>query len=197
MEMEMERKQEADLQNDQIVSVKSSDGQIFEVPETVALQSGIIKKFIDVVGTENPIPLPCVSSHILEKIIKYCTYHVHHTTQGVVDPWDVEFVNVDRSTLFQLAQAAHYLDITTLLDLVCQTIADAIAACETVEEMRELLNIQNDLTPQEEQEMRREVQWGFKVTYFLIANYYSVRYYKRPRAPSFSSGCLLYMIYSQ
>eukprot|EP00253_Pinus_taeda_P022087 PITA_22087 len=150
----MERKQEADLRNAQIVRVKSYDGQIFE--------SGIIKKFIDVVGTENPILFRvCQASHILEKIIKYCTYHVHHTTQGEVEPWDVEFVNVDRSTLFQLAQAAHYLDITTLLDLVCQTIADAIAACETVEEMRELMNVENDFTPQEEEEMRREVQWRF------------------------------------
>ena len=106
--------------------LESSDGKIFDVQEAVALQSVMIKNVAEDFGYEDPIPLPSVSSDILEKIIQYCTHHVDHPprpmeTQDDVDPWDVDFVKLDRSILFQLALAAQYLDIMSLLYLVRST----------------------------------------------------------------------------
>lgn len=40
--------------------------------------------------------------------------------------WDAEFVKVDQSTLFDLILAANYLNIKSLLDLTCQTVAQMI-----------------------------------------------------------------------
>ena len=55
-------------------------------------------------------------------------------------------------------QAANYLNIKTLLDLTCKTVADMIKG-KTPEEIRAHFNIQNDFTPEEEEEVRRENAW--------------------------------------
>ena len=58
------------------VTLKSSDGELFEVNEAVAFESQTIKKLIEENGAANAIPLPRVSGEILSKVIKYCEYHV-------------------------------------------------------------------------------------------------------------------------
>jgi S-phase kinase-associated protein 1 len=52
------------------------------------------------------------------------------------------------------------LNIKNLLDLTCQTVADMIKG-KTPEEIRKTLNITNDLSPEEEEEVRREHEWAF------------------------------------
>ncbi|RYR27316.1 hypothetical protein Ahy_B01g051370 [Arachis hypogaea] len=58
-------------------------------------------------------------------------------------------------------EAANYLNIKSLLDLTCQTVADMIKG-KTPEEIRKTFNIKNDFTPEEEEEVRRENQWAFE-----------------------------------
>lgn len=58
-------------------------------------------------------------------------------------------------------QAANYLNIKTLLDLTCMTVANMIKG-KTPEEIRKTFNIKNDFTPEEEEEVRRENQWAFE-----------------------------------
>ena len=62
--------------------------------------------------------------------------------------WDKDFVKVDDETLFNLILAANYLDIKSLLDLTCKTVADEIKG-KTPEEIRVRFNIKNDFTPEE------------------------------------------------
>ncbi|KAL2636363.1 hypothetical protein R1flu_007842 [Riccia fluitans] len=111
-------------------------------------------------GTDNPIPLPNVSSKILSKVIEYCKYHVENsknrddkpaTPEDEIKLWDADFVKVDQATLFDLILAANYLNIKNLLDLTCQTVADMIKG-KTPEEIRKTFNIKNDFTPEEEEE---------------------------------------------
>jgi S-phase kinase-associated protein 1 len=52
------------------------------------------------------------------------------------------------------------LDIKSLLDLTCQTVADVIKG-KTPKEIRKTFNIKNDFTPEEEKEVRRENPWVF------------------------------------
>ena len=54
--------------------------------------------------------------------------------------------------------AANYLDIKSLLDLTCKTVADEIKG-KTPEEIRVRFNIKNDFTPEEEEEVKRENAW--------------------------------------
>ena len=63
-------------------------------------------------------------------------------------------------SILRFLQAADYLDIKSLSDLTCQTVADMMKG-KTAEEIRKTLNIKNDLTPEEEEEIRRENRWIF------------------------------------
>ncbi|KAL9245631.1 hypothetical protein vseg_019256 [Gypsophila vaccaria] len=156
------------------ITLKSSDGETFEVEETVALESQTIKHMIEDDCADNVIPLPNVTSKILAKVIEYCKKHVEassNKTSSDAPPaaaaddelksWDADFVKVDQATLFDLILAANYLNIKSLLDLTCQTVADMIKG-KTPEEIRKTFNIKNDFTPEEEEEVRRENQWAFE-----------------------------------
>ncbi|KAI3926294.1 hypothetical protein MKW98_028430 [Papaver atlanticum] len=146
-----------------MVTLKSSDGETFDVEESVALQSQTIKHMIEDDCADNGIPLPNVTSKILAKVIEYCRKHDDPTDDKDKDlkDWDAEFVKVDQATLFDLILAANYLNIKSLLDLTCQTVADMIEG-KTPEEIRKTFNIKNDFTPEEEEVIRRENQWDFE-----------------------------------
>ena len=149
------------------IILKSSDGENFEVDEAVALESQTIKHMIEDDCADNEIPLPNVTSKILSKVLEYCKKHVdaaadkEKTPDDELKVWDADFVKVDQNTLFDLILAANYLNIKSLLDLTCQTVADMIKG-KTPEEIRKTFNIKNDFTPEEEEEVRRENQWAFE-----------------------------------
>ncbi|KAF5462154.1 SKP1-like protein 1B [Juglans microcarpa x Juglans regia] len=151
------------------ITLRSSDGETFEVDEAVALESQTIKHMIEDDCADNGIPLPNVTSKILSKVIEYCKKHVEApkaedraaSLDEDLKTWDAEFVKVDQATLFDLILAANYLNIKSLLDLTCQTVADMIKG-KTPEEIRKTFNIKNDFTPEEEEEVRRENQWAFE-----------------------------------
>ncbi|XAR73745.1 hypothetical protein NMG60_11007816 [Bertholletia excelsa] len=149
------------------ITLKSSDGEAFEVEEIVALESQTIKHMVEDDCVDSVIPLPNVTSKILAKVVEYCKKHVEaaksEDRSGNEDlkAWDAEFVKVDQPTLFDLILAANYLNIRSLLDLTCQTVADMIKG-KTPEEIRKTFHIKNDFTPDEEEEVRRENQWAFE-----------------------------------
>ncbi|XP_048573868.1 SKP1-like protein 1 isoform X3 [Triticum urartu] len=155
-----------------MITLKSSDGEEFQVEEAVAMESQTIRHMIEDDCADNGIPLPNIDSKILSKVIEYCKKHVQadsssSTSTAAAAPaedlksFDAEFVKVDQATLFDLILAANYLNIKGLLDLTCQTVADMIKG-KTPEEIRKTFNIKNDFTPEEEAEIRRENQWAFE-----------------------------------
>ncbi|KAK9666781.1 hypothetical protein RND81_14G210800 [Saponaria officinalis] len=162
------------------ILLKSNDGEEFEVDEVVAEESLTIKHIIEDDCADSVIPLPNVTGKILSKVIEYCkkrvelvdkkngsdstTYASYGSNGGDNDElktWNAEFVKVDQDTLFDLILAANYLDIKSLLDLTCQTVANMIKG-KTPEEIRKTFNIVNDYTPEEEEEVRKENQWAFE-----------------------------------
>ncbi|GFP97712.1 skp1-like protein 1a [Phtheirospermum japonicum] len=144
------------------ITLRSSDGEVFEVEEAVAVESQTIKHMIEDDCADNVIPLPNVTGKILSKVIEYCKRHVDAAAASSdVKGFDADFVKVDQATLFDLILAANYLNIKSLLDLTCQTVADMIKG-KTPEEIRKTFNIKNDFTPEEEEEVRRENQWAFE-----------------------------------
>ncbi|XP_010669692.2 SKP1-like protein 1B [Beta vulgaris subsp. vulgaris] len=161
------------------ITLKSSDGENFDVEESVALECQTIKYIIEDDCADNVIPLPNVTAKILSKVIEYCKKHVESVAaaksstedgssssnpttadEEELKTWDAEFVKVDQNTLFDLILAANYLNIKSLLDLTCQTVANMMTG-KTPEEIRKTFNIKNDFTPEEEEEVRRENQWAF------------------------------------
>ncbi|XP_010029647.1 SKP1-like protein 1B isoform X1 [Eucalyptus grandis] len=149
------------------ITLRSSDGESFDVEQSVAVESQTIKHMIEDGCADNAIPLPNVNSKILAKVIEYCKMHVEsakpedRVNDEELKTWDVDFVKVDQATLFDLILSANYLNIKSLLDLTCQTVADMIKG-KTPEEIRKTFSIRNDFTPEEEEEVRRENQWAFE-----------------------------------
>ena len=153
------------------IKLQSSDDQEFEVDKKVAEMSVTIKNMLeDLEGmSDNPIPLPNVTGKILSKVIEYCKWHQEHPTvvseekkgekrTDDIGEWDANFCKVDQATLFELILAANYLDIKSLLDLTCKTVANMIKG-KTPEEIRRTFNIKNDFTPEEEEQVRKENEW--------------------------------------
>ncbi|XP_022898761.1 SKP1-like protein 1A isoform X3 [Olea europaea var. sylvestris] len=164
------------MSSTRMIELKSSDGEIFEVEEAVALESETIKHMLEADCADTFFPLPNVTSKILAKVIEYCKRHVEAVAakpaEGVLvaadkmtdeelKAFDADFVKVDQGTLFDLILAANYLNIKSLLDLTCQTVADMIKG-KTPEEIRKTFNIKDDFTPEEEEEIRRENAWAFE-----------------------------------
>jgi S-phase kinase-associated protein 1 len=97
-----------------------------------------------------PIPLPNISHTILTKIIEYCKYHHENPlpddkTEDMkrldnIHPWDKKFTEVDQDTLFQFILAANYLDIKSLLELTCKTVALMIKG-KSPEEIRKTFSM--------------------------------------------------------
>ncbi|GLJ35230.1 hypothetical protein SUGI_0708930 [Cryptomeria japonica] len=146
------------------VILSSSDGQVFEVDMKVAMISQILSNMLKDTGdtgSETPIKLANVSSRIFNLIIEYGKYHVEAQKSDTSEPTvDLkkrvrELVADDKDTLFQLMIAANFLHIQSLLDLSYQIVAEDIAACKDQEMIRQKYNIENDYSPDEEEEVLR------------------------------------------
>jgi S-phase kinase-associated protein 1 len=151
-----------------LIKLIASDGQQFEVPKPVALQSKTIKDILEDIGDESTLPIPNVTGTILKKVIQYCEYHSINTTTAAaatggdskeIIPWDAEFCKVTQDELFELILASSYLNIDALLTLTCKTVAAMIHG-KTPQQIRELFDIKNDFTPEEEAQVMRENEWG-------------------------------------
>ncbi|KAL3634323.1 SKP1-like protein 1A [Castilleja foliolosa] len=157
------------------IVLRSSDGELFEVEEAVAVESQTIKHMIEDDCAYAEIPIHNVTSVILSKVIEYCKRHVDASasasnaedkpsstavSDNELNAFDADFVKVDKSTLFDLIHAANYLNIKSLLDLACQTVAYMIKG-KTPEEVRQTFGIENDITPEEEKQIRNENKWTF------------------------------------
>ncbi|KAK6775208.1 hypothetical protein RDI58_026209 [Solanum bulbocastanum] len=140
--------------------LKSSDGDEFEIEESVAVQSGTIKNMVD--DDYTLIPLPNVNTQNLIVIIEYMKKHGEKTdsNEEEIKEFDKEFMK-DKSyhNMFHLVIAANYLHIRDLMDLLCQTIADRIKN-KSVNAVRQIFSITNDYTPEEEEKVREEHKWA-------------------------------------
>ncbi|XP_019156818.1 PREDICTED: SKP1-like protein 1A [Ipomoea nil] len=143
------------------LKVCSSDGEVFELSQTVAQQSETLNHMIEDDCAEDCIPLPNVTGKIFAMVLEYCKKHAVDSSVEELIAFDVEFVKVDHATLFDLILAANYLHIPDLMNLTCQTLADLIKD-KSPEEIRKIFNIKNDFTPEEEEAIRRENQWAFE-----------------------------------
>ncbi|KAJ7790077.1 S-phase kinase-associated protein 1A-like protein [Mycena olivaceomarginata] len=116
--------------------------------------------------SDQPIPLPNVSSGVLKKVLEYCEHHrgeplqttdseqsQHETRKRTTDisEWDQNFLIDNLEMLSEIINAANYLDIQPLLDVGCQFVVRMLKG-KTPEEMRKIFNTVNDLGPEQEME---------------------------------------------
>lgn len=150
----------------------SSDGIEKRVARDVAERSILIKNMLeDCIEIESAIPIPNVNAAVLNKVLEWCEHHKNDPVPAAddeadsrkkstdIEEWDQKFMQVDQEMLFEIILAANYLDIKPLLDVGCKTVANMIKG-KPPTEIRKTFNIQNDFTPEEEDQIRRENEWA-------------------------------------
>lgn len=144
------------------LKLQSSDGKTFEVNINAAKQSTTIKTMLNDLGIENEaedqvVPLPNVTSSILEKIIEWATEHKEDPDLTEEDEfkyfeikfedlpkWDQDYIlGVDMQTLCELTLAANYLEMKGLLNLTCKGIASKMIG-KSPAELRKTFNVKCD-----------------------------------------------------
>jgi S-phase kinase-associated protein 1 len=157
------------------------EGEVYNVPINVAKMSALVATTIDDdddddddddKATEREIPLPNVKGEVLAKVIEYCEYYTNKEAmtqiqtplkssklEDLVQTFYVEFVKLDQPLLFELVTASNFMDIKPLLDLTCLAVSISIKG-KTAAQLREIFNISNEFSPEEEAQVREESQWA-------------------------------------
>jgi len=155
------------------VTLTTSDNQSLKVDREVAERSILIKNLLEDLGADGAeeIPIPNVNEAVMKKVLEWCEHHRKDPPASQdddsdsrkkstdIDEWDQKFMQVDQEMLFEIILAANYLDIKALLDVGCKTVANMIKG-KSPDEIRKTFNIQNDFTPEEEDQIRRENEWA-------------------------------------
>ncbi|KAH6622403.1 Skp1 family, dimerization domain-containing protein [Boeremia exigua] len=157
----------------QKIKLTTSDNIDLAVDRQVAERSILIKNLLEDLGGDNDeaIPIPNVNEAVMKKVLEWCEHHRNDPPASQdddsdsrkkstdIDEWDQKFMQVDQEMLFEIILAANYLDIKALLDVGCKTVANMIKG-KSPDEIRKTFNIQNDFTPEEEEQIRRENEWA-------------------------------------
>ncbi|KAA6400114.1 MAG: putative SCF ubiquitin ligase [Streblomastix strix] len=148
------------------IKVTTEDSKTVLIKRELALMCGTIREGIIHSSSQDAIQLPNIREAELNKVIEYLEFHSHATNAEGVSPqeakeFDNSFVRMEKSLLFAVVIAANYLDIKPLLDLTCAAIANNLKG-KTPEEIRREYNIENDLTPEDEEEIKAESAWLYQ-----------------------------------
>ena len=130
-----------------------------------------LSKFLKDFNNDFPdkdIPLNEVDSKTLEKIIEYLKHYTGDEKpkeipkplssgdlKPILSEFDYKFISsVSLQDCVELVNAANYLDIPGLCDLICARLASEMLNCE-VEEARTKFGIECDMTPEEVEEYEK------------------------------------------
>jgi len=153
------------------VTLVSLEQEKYSVPRRVAMMSELVKTILEGDASATDIPLPHVKGSVLGKVVTYMKYHVDNIPKeierplkspvmsDVVEQWDADFIDVSQEELFDIILAASYLHIKCLLDLGCAKVASLIKN-KTPEQIRKILNIVSDFSPEELEALRQESKWA-------------------------------------
>ncbi|KAK2654373.1 hypothetical protein Ddye_014229 [Dipteronia dyeriana] len=157
-----------------IITLESSDGPRFDVPEPIAIQMGTVRSFLEEnessgdtdVAARITVPLLNVSSSCLVQIIEYCTNHhqfkvksapeneVKDYDSGLLKEWSDHMIG-------EVLLSANYLDMKDLIELTMKGLAERIQN-KSPEFISKLFGIENDFTPEEEAKIRQENSFAFE-----------------------------------
>lgn len=126
-----------------LLTIRTNDGQQLEVPSENLAISNLIQMLTDTMeGEGEEIPLYNVSYSIFCKVLEF-TSHYHNDPMKTIDKplkdnhlpvqkWYMDYIVSFQpgDSLYTLLDAASYLDIEPLQDLVCARIASLIQGVE-------------------------------------------------------------------
>nr|TKW35935.1 hypothetical protein SEVIR_2G407900v2 [Setaria viridis] len=159
-----------------MITLKSWDGKPFKVSkEAAARLSKHLAEKIAGGCSDGGIELENIGPEALEKVVDYCNKHDPYAAASSsrrsfytapskeLEEWDRKLVDrLSQDALFDLVEAADSLKMDGLLDVTCRKLADMMKG-KTTAQIRETFNIENDFTKEQEEEIRREHAWAFKI----------------------------------
>lgn len=142
------------------LTLLSSENIKVNIDSKSAERSNLLKGLIQDYTEDTDIPMPEIKADILKKCVEYLIHYKDLEPKeipkplpspnllDVTDEWDVNFIGIDLDSVFDIINAANYLDIKPLLDLACSKIASTMKG-KSAEEIRTIFNLENDLTEDE------------------------------------------------
>ena len=112
------------------------------------VDSSVFLKITDFLELYNNDPFKKIDKPLKSDDLSYC---VGKEYINFLDTMEMEL-------LFEVIKAANFLEIESLLDLTCAKVATMLKG-KSVEEIRETFGIENDFTPEEEEEIKKENAW--------------------------------------
>jgi S-phase kinase-associated protein 1 len=157
------------------IKLISSEDKVFTVPIENVKISGLINIMLE--NCENnidddnieEIPILAVNTNILSRVIDFMEHMKIEPLNDIIKPLEttditkivqeryITFLN-DKNDIHELINASNYMDIQPLLTLTCVKLATMIKD-KSSEEIRQIFNIENDLTPEDEEQIREEEKW--------------------------------------
>ena len=141
------------------IKLKSSDGQVFEAPDSGCMKSNYLKKLIE--GGKSDIKLKEIKGEILAKVVEYLTYYSDkdfptlpeilktNDLKSEINEWDFSFIEpISYENTFHLINAGAELEIDHLYNLACLKIA-AFMKDKSPEQVNEEFTIECQLTPEQ------------------------------------------------
>ncbi|KAI6083596.1 Skp1 family, dimerization domain-containing protein [Hypoxylon rubiginosum] len=122
---------------------------------------------------ENCVPLAEVDGDTLRRIVDWCEHHAAQEKQAEaaftpsnprdIPEWDTKFLDLEADDLFEITRAANYMNVEPLLEYCVKTIAKNLMGM-TTEQMQEYLDIEDDFTPEEKEQIMKENEWAYSTT---------------------------------
>jgi len=153
---------------DDTVKLISQEKTEFQVKRKAAMQSNLVKTALEDDKEAKEVNLVHINAAIVKKVIEYMNYHIDVEPRKIesplkstnmkelVDQFDAKFVDdIDQDTLFKLLLAANYMDVKSLLGLICAKVASMMKG-KTADQIRKTFNIRGEFTPEEEEEIRKD-----------------------------------------
>lgn len=150
------------------VKFTTVDEKSYTLDRKVAIQSKLVKGILeDLEESDDPIPLPNITSSIMEIFIKYGEIHQNDLPDSKVskdleiEERDLELINVPKPVLFEIILAANYLDVEGLLTLGCKALANDLKK-KSIDEVYQDYQVPEErrFTAEEREKIEKEFQWA-------------------------------------
>eukprot|EP01023_Acetabularia_acetabulum_P033372 TRINITY_DN3123_c0_g1_i12.p4 TRINITY_DN3123_c0_g1~~TRINITY_DN3123_c0_g1_i12.p4 ORF type:complete len:150 (+),score=34.28 TRINITY_DN3123_c0_g1_i12:146-595(+) len=131
--------------------------------DTIVQYSSTIKNVFEDTEDER-IPIQRVNKATLDLVLEYINICEQNKNQSEekkeqeLQNWSDSF---GAQQLYDMVMAANFLVIDSLLDHICDVIAEKYVRGRPIEDIRATFGIVNDLTPEEEEEIQRaNYEWS-------------------------------------
>ena len=151
------------------ITLKSSDGQQFQIDIKSAKRSTYIADLIEEHKGETEFLIPEVEAKILKKIVEYLIHYKDtepkdikrplndSKIEKILDKWDYTYItSFALADCVDLLNAATFMDIQPLLRLMCARIA-ALMIELPLDEVKTTFGIECDMTEEEKERFRKYV----------------------------------------